>query len=650
MRPGPLTAGGVSALVRARLHADADPAFITACYRTTAGNPLLLRQLLRALQAEAVTPDASHVDYVTAIGSRAISSLVLMRLARMPAAATAVARAIAVLGDDAALPTVATLAGLPEDETATVVAALARAEVLRDAYPLAFVHPLVADAVYRDLPPGQRQLQHERAATILRDTGAPAEQVAAHLLQVPHRGAQWVVEALRAAATTAADRGAPDAATRYLDRAMAEPPAPEARTGILLELGRLQTMADGRIAVVHLREAYQLIADPPQRAEIAQMMARALVFAGSPGEATTFAARVVDELPDELVDERQGLRALGRIAGYLHGLDPRVWRVGDPVIAGEGPGARMLAAALAWETMIDGADRDRAVELARFALAGGTLMEVDTGLLWVVASLVLHVAGEDAMPVWEESLARAHQRGSAFAAIVTHLWRGYVEWERGDLPAALASVMLAHEQSWRIWGPNVGLPYPDLFAIGIRVDQGDLVDARRLLEEIRDSLRFGDGIRLFGEVEASLLIAEGRYEEALPALDAIDPVLQVTNPGWRGDRLLRARALAGLGEQAQAVALLQEELQAARAWGTPDLVGRTLRLLGEVTADADHLRAAVELLAGSRARLEYARALAALGKHTANGRALLTQAYDLADQCGAHGLCSALASRLDVVQ
>jgi hypothetical protein len=114
--------------------------------------------------------------------------------------------------------------------------------------------------------------------------------------------------------------------------------------------------------------------------------------------------------------------------------------------------------------------------------------------------------------------------------------------------------------------------------------------------------------------------------------------------------LLRARALAGLGEQAQAVALLQEELQAARAWGTPDLVGRTLRLLGEITADADHLRAAVELLAGSRARLEYARALAALGKHTANGRALLTQAYDLADQCGAHGLRSALASRLDVVQ
>jgi hypothetical protein len=50
------------------------------------------------------------------------------------------------------------------------------------------------------------------------------------------------------------------------------------------------------------------------------------------------------------------------------------------------------------------------------------------------------------------------------------------------------------------------------------------------------------------------------------------------------------------------------------------------------------------------ARLEHARALAALGEHTDDGRALLKQTYDLADRCGAHGLRSALASRLDLNQ
>ncbi|MFC7484700.1 AAA family ATPase [Luedemannella flava] len=46
VRPGPLSAAGVADLVRARLGADADQSFVAACFRTTSGNPLLLRQLL----------------------------------------------------------------------------------------------------------------------------------------------------------------------------------------------------------------------------------------------------------------------------------------------------------------------------------------------------------------------------------------------------------------------------------------------------------------------------------------------------------------------------------------------------------------------------------------------------------------------------
>ena len=93
-----------------------------------------------------------------------------------------------MLGDAAELPAVAALAELPESEVAPAVALLSRAEVLRDDYPLGFVHPLVRDAVYRDLPPGEREMAHQRAARELEATRAPREQVAAHLLQVPRRG------------------------------------------------------------------------------------------------------------------------------------------------------------------------------------------------------------------------------------------------------------------------------------------------------------------------------------------------------------------------------------------------------------------------------------------------------------------------------
>ena len=69
-----------------------------------------------------------------------------------------------MLGEDAALHAVAALAGLDEAAAARATGELATAEILRHGSPLGFVHPLVRDAVYRELPPGERELQHARAA------------------------------------------------------------------------------------------------------------------------------------------------------------------------------------------------------------------------------------------------------------------------------------------------------------------------------------------------------------------------------------------------------------------------------------------------------------------------------------------------------
>ena len=225
LEPGPLSRDGAAALVRERLGERAEPAFCDACHAATGGNPLLLRQLLRALEAERVEPAAGNVDVVRAVGPRAASSTVLVRLGRLPGDAVAVARAVSVLGEHAELPAVAALAGLEEQAVAAATGELARVEILRPDPPLGFVHPLVRDAVYRELPPGERALLHERAAVLLRDAGAPSEQVAAQLLEAPRRGAAWVVDALEAAGATAMRRGAADSAVALLRRALEEPPA-----------------------------------------------------------------------------------------------------------------------------------------------------------------------------------------------------------------------------------------------------------------------------------------------------------------------------------------------------------------------------------------------------------------------------------------
>nr|WP_269205094.1 BTAD domain-containing putative transcriptional regulator [Motilibacter aurantiacus] len=651
VHPGPLTLPGVGDLVRRRLGADPAASFVAACHETTGGNPLLLRQLLRALEADGIRPDAAHADTVTAIGSRAVSSIVLMRLRRLPADAGEVARAVAVLGDGAALPAVASLAQLDEQRAAEAIAALAAAEILCDEHPLGFVHPLVRDAVYRGIAPGQRELAHGRAAGVLAAAGATAEQVAAHLLQAPARGEAEVVATLRTAARVARDRGAAESAITYLTRALNEPPLPAERGDVLLELGAVEALTDGVSAIEHLREAYTVGSSVGLRAQAARILAHSLVFAGRRGEVTAFAGQARAALPAELADDRQALQALERIGGFMHGLDCGIWQRGEIVIEGDGPGARMLAVVKAWELVIAAADLDECVALSRFALQDGLLQLVDPGLFWVIAAFSLGMADQDLGDFWDRALSSAHARGSLFSALSTHLWRGHAQWWQGDLREAEQSLMTANEQMLRWGAPEIGVAYGTAFLLGVLLDRGDVPGARSFLDSVSDRPRVGDGGRLLKDAETDVLLAEGRHAEALQVAEEARQLMRtVANPVWRPWRSTAARALVGLGRREEAVALVQEELAVARSWGARRLTGRTLRVLGELQGPGGEaaLREAVEQLDGTTSRLELARALHALGALVPLGEALTLRqrALELAEACGAESLRSSVAEAL----
>jgi DNA-binding SARP family transcriptional activator/tetratricopeptide (TPR) repeat protein len=662
VRPRPLSEDGTVAVVRTQL-AGADETFGAACFRTTAGNPLLLRQLLRALESEGVRPDASHADTVRAIGSRAVSSMVMMRFRRMPQANRDVARAVAVLGDGASLRHVTEMTGLADEVAARAVAALARSEVLRPDLPLGFVHPLVEAAVYDDLSLGERELQHERAVDVLTRAHASPEQVAAHLMAVPPRGDRRVVEALREAAARDVDRGSTESATAYLNRALAEPPPPPEVPGLLMEIGRLEALTSGVAALEHLAQAHDLLEDPRARAETAIMLARTAVFAGERGSATRIARDAAAELDDdpaaELADQRQALVALARIAGFMHGLDPEDYLdIELPEITGTGPGARGLAALVAWELLCRGEERERALALAHFAVEDRVLQESDPGLLWVVAANVIFLAGEDTTAFWENELTIAHRTGSLFAALATHLWLGFAKWHQGDLRAALQSMVHGTEQNvaWSIRG--IGQMYVEPFSVHLLLDQGHVKDAREVFELARDTPRIGDTVRLFLEAEARLLLEEGRAAESLAVLDRAEPLMTVVeNPVYRPRRWMRARTLHALGRDDEALELLDDELERAHRWGTAGLVGRTLLLRGQIERDHDPaaaeatLREALGLLATSERRLDVAWAQTLLGEVVAEqspteAEDLWSQALALAETCGADGLRARAAARL----
>jgi DNA-binding CsgD family transcriptional regulator len=651
LHPGPLSVDGTRRLVTERLRGDAHEVFSTACHTATGGNPLLLGELLKALNAEGVRADAGHVDAVAALGPRALSRAVLVRLARLPADAPRVASAAAVLGDEAELSLVAQLAGLEQDAAAVATSALVAAEILSDQPAITFMHPLVGAAVYEDIPVHERSLAHERAARLLHERGYPEGVVAVHLALAPARGEEWVCEILQRAAHTSLRAGSPASAVGYLGRALAEPPPAHRRAQLLLDLGRAEILFDGPAAVEHLREALELIDDVQARGYVALALTHALLFTGGAGESVEVVGRTKAELGPDSGDLGRALEAIELVAPLFGAADTasaeRLERHRQlPLPAGAG--AKMLAAAAARRWAYAGGPADECAQLALAALEGGELIAADNIFFSVTAVLVLALADRDeALDGWEALLQDARARGSLPAKAAISLWGGYALLRRGELAEAESSQQDALEEL-TLWNAGAeGLGHQAAFLSAVLRERGDLAGARQSLESVGDPSDASDASRYWLDSLAELLIAEERFEEALAVAEDSERRFEfIAHPLDTPARLHRAVALHQLGRHDEALALAAGALELAQRWGAPATLARALRILGTLERDAglDHLQEAVEITDHSPARLELAKALVALGsglraaRRPTEARDPLRRALDLADRLGAEGL------------
>ncbi|HET7046529.1 MAG TPA: AAA family ATPase, partial [Gaiellaceae bacterium] len=533
--PRPLSEPGVAGLIAERLRREPEPEFAAACLDATGGNPLLLRQLLTSLADERVRPIAAEVAAVREIGPRAISRTVLVRLHRLGSDAVAVAQALAVLGDGAEQRVVAGLADATEAEVAAALTALDRAEILRTPAPAAFAHPLVRDAIYHELPTGERAVRHARAAALLAASNAPDEQIATHLLAAPRRGKGWVVDTLAAAAASARAKGAADTAVSFLARALDEPPEPGRRPGLLLELGLSETLTSGSAAAAHLREAWETLEDPSRRARAATILARTLFLTASGSEAAAVARRAAAETPPELVDERQALLATELAAARYTGGTPSAEELEAVRVEGNGPGSKMLMAILSFDLAMSGADAERCAILAEDALADDVLIGADAGFFPTAALIVLTMADrEQAVVEWEKLRALVHRRGSLFGIVSVNLWSGLTLLWRGDLRDAQERLEAAHEQ-FADWGRTRSrVTYGAAFLGDVRRLRGDLGGARAILDTGLAEDDGSDGFAQLLRSRTMLLLEEGRHREALEQtrrLEELDAAI-ASFPGW----------------------------------------------------------------------------------------------------------------------
>jgi DNA-binding CsgD family transcriptional regulator len=651
LHPGPLSAEATRRLVSERLSDDADREFSTACYTATGGNPLLLGELLKTLHAEGVRPDAEHLSAVADLGPRALSRAVLVRLARLPAVAARVARAAAVLADEAELPLVAEAAGLKQDAAAAAASALVGAEILGDQARVAFMHPLVGAAIYEDIPAHERSLAHERAARLLHDRGHPAGAVAVHLALAPARGEEWVCDTLERAAHGSLRAGSAASAVGYLTRALAEPPPPARHARLLADLGRAEVLTGGPAAVEHLTEALELTDDAGARGSVALALVRTLLYTGRADESLELIARTRAELGPNSTDLSQALEAIELMAPLYGAGDTaspeRLERYRE-LRPDAGVGAKMLAAAAARQWAYAGGPADACARLALGALEGGELIAADNVFLSVTAVLVLVLADRaEAQEGWEALLQDARVRGSLLSKASISLWRGYALYRRGELADAESSLRGALEEL-TLWSAAAeGRAHHAAFLSAVLRERGDLAGARRSLEAVEDPGDASDAARLWLDALAELLIAEERFEEALAVAEDSQRRFEfLAHPIDTPARSHGAVALYRLGRRDEAIALAAEALELARRWGAPATLGRALRILGtlERGAGLEHLHQAVEITGRSPARLEHAKALAALGaalraaRRTTEARDPLRRALDLADRLGAEGL------------
>jgi DNA-binding CsgD family transcriptional regulator len=661
--PRPLSEAAAVAWTRAQLGAGAADEFCRACHTATGGNPLFLRELLRALDGAGVSPSAAAAAEVQAVGPAAIRRFVLHRLAMLGAAPGRLAQAVAVLGDESELALAGRVAGLAPDVARAAADDLVRAGILSEAERVGFVHPIVRAALYEELAPGERQARHAAAAQVLAAGGAPAERVTAHLLRTAPTGDQRRIDTLRAAAVSAARRGAPGAAAARLQRALAETPTEQQRAEILTELGRCEVATmDFAAAEQHLAAAVTSDGALATRAEAASVLGRCAIVSG--GRSAQTAADALTALgeqlrgpdPDRSVELGSELLLVTTAVPQLRpGLPAHLERFGE-LARGHRGYAALTRIVRAQERLFRGAPAAAAVAEVQAALMTDLPPQARTDAVLLALMTLLYGEQFDlATRLLDIALDGARQEGHATRQGLIHGQRAVLALAQGALPDAQVE---AETGLLLVAEPHFTVLQLLAAAMSVHIERGELAAADALASRVEPAAIAEDHTYVPGLLIARgrLRIAQGRPDEGVADLLWCGRRLAAYGVLWPGEwKAVAAPAVAALGQPRQAGRLAQEQLAMARRVGAPGALGMSLRAAALVAGGdegLDLLQEAVAVLESSAARLELAHALADLGTMLSRagrrpeGRDSLRRAIKLAGECGAVALAERATAEL----
>ena len=674
IEPGPLSEGGARVLVGQHLRGSVDPEFAAACMQATGGNPFYLHAILRDLAREGCVPSTANAGRVDSLAPRGVARTVERRLGTLPAGARALVEAVAILGDGVVLEDAATLADLSLATATAASEALAHVSILeqssagalqRGAVPpfdaLAFVHPVVRASVYESITPRERAERHARAARLIGARRGAPEDVAAHVILATPGADPAAVSILRAAATAALERGAPDVAAAYLSRTLSEPLDEPDRCEILLELGGAEARAAMPGAAPHLEEALALAGDDALRAAATRVLAAVLMALGRSREAVQLLDRQIAGLegaaPDLAAELEGQLLGAADIDPSLRPLIRARLRAGRREAGISGNGVSPVALGhRAVQAALEGTSAREAAELAERALASGELLadRLIGGQLHFLMVFVLTVAGryEVAARHLDAVLEEAGARGRAVPFVLGNAQRAALRSRTGSLIEGEADARAALEVArLNRWPPLAQMALTGL--VDVLVERGRPEAAADELEASGFSSEGApttvqDAVLL--EARGRMLLNLGDTEGGTSCLLKAGRLLlswDLRSPGPFAWRSAAALGLSRLGDEERALALAQEEVVLARGWGAPRALAVALRAEGLLTGGQEGialLREAVDVVAPSGAETVRAQALTDLGaalrrsNNRAEARGPLREGLELARTCGAAAL------------
>lgn len=659
---GPLTPGGVSALIADHLGGLAATELGAACHAASGGNPLLVRAL--AEDNLGAAPGHRHAADVRLSCGEAYRDMYLSLLHRGSTPLLRLAQVLGILdGDlgDGMIPPGALLDGEPAE--------IARAEqALRSAGLLTgrrLRGPAARQAVLDSLSAAERSELHQRAAQLLYREGAAVTRVASHLLACEEIVQPWAGTVLREAAERHLAGNRTSEAHACLDAALRICRDEGEQVCLKALLASTAWALNPSISAPHLGELAVALRDGRLPDRHALMLAKYLLWHGRFDEAVDAVQRMVEreELSDPgwAVEVRATRELLSASYPVLVTQQGRGGRrrptLGAAHRSRSDEDPRVRGAAALSHVLAHGPD-DAVASVAEEAMRAMRLgKNTQEWLMCAVAALAfsdrLDAAGSWCDHWLEESRAR---HVPLWVAEFSSLRAGIALREGRPVRARLLAEAALAQVPADSWGVCIGGPLANL--VEAATDTGDFEAAAAYLQfsfpEGMYSSRFG---LYFLQARGHYHLATGRPYAALDDFMACGDLMtrwgfdQPTLVPWRSEA---ARAHVMLGDQGRAYVLAREQmdmvdLRPSRARG---MSLRVLAAAGPPAARVPLLSEAVEVLQVCGDRLQLAGALSDLGRaHTDSGRpgrarAPRESALRLAREAGAVPLERELAAEL----